>query len=274
MKTDHAAVRGPERVDGSGRARWTERTAPVALGVAGVVSLLLLWQLLGTLDIVPRSSLPGPWSVLGALPTILGDRDFLAGAVDSAAATGITVLVGSLVAVAVGLVASSFAFLQRPTMVVVNTFRSVPATALIPIGVLIFGLGMEMKVSIGLYAVVWPILINTIYGVATTEPMRRDVARSLRWGWWRQQAWVTLPSALPSILTGVRVAVGIALVVVISTELLGARYGVGTVLVQYTQASRPEVVYAGVLLLGTGGALLFSALVRAERRLVRWVAHD
>ncbi len=249
------------------------RTASVGLAALGVLSLLVLWQLLGTLGLVSSASLPGPLPVLRSLPTILGDPDFLAGALDSISATGLTVLIGSVVAVAVGLVASSFAFLHRPTMVVVNTFRSVPATALIPIGVLLFGLGMQMKVTIALYAIVWPILINTIYGVATTEPMRLDVARSLRWGWWRTQALVTLPSALPSVLTGIRIAVGIALIVVISTELLGARGGVGTVLVQYTEARQSEVVYAGVLLPGAAGALIFSALMRLERRLVKWVAH-
>lgn len=252
----------------------SESRAESALLLAlGVASLLVFWQLLGTTGVVSEASLPGPWAVLSAVPDILGDADFRSGAVDSALATVLTVGIGSLVAVVVGLVTSSFAVLRRPTMVLVNTFRSVPATALIPIGVMLFGLGMQMKVSIALYAIVWPILINTIYGVAGTERMRLDAARSLRWSWWRRQALVILPSALPSILTGIRIAVGIALIVVISTELLGARYGVGTVLVQYTQANRPEVVYAGVLLLGIVGALLYSGLVKLENRLVRWGRH-
>lgn len=128
-----------------------------------------------------------------------------------------------------------------------------------------------MKISVAIYAIFWPILINTIYGAATTEPMRLDAARSMHWRWWRRQVFVTLPSAIPSILTGIRISVGIALVVIISTELLGARYGVGTVLVQYTQADRPDVVYAGVLALGVVGAGAFSLMMQAEHRLVRWV---
>jgi ABC-type nitrate/sulfonate/bicarbonate transport system permease component len=249
------------------------RLESMGLALLGVASLLVLWQLLGVTGLVSPTSMPGPLKVIGALPTILGDSDFLTGAVDSLSVTGLTVLIGSVLAISVGLVASSFVFLHRPTMVVVDTFRSVPATALIPIGVLLFGLGTQMKVTIALYAIVWPILINTIYGVAATEPMRLDVARSLRWGWWRTQLLVTLPSALPSILTGIRTAVGIALIVVISTELLGARGGVGSVLVQYTEARQSEVVYAGVFVLGVIGALVFSGLLRLERRLVKWVAH-
>ncbi len=169
-----------------------------------------------------------------------------------------------------GPLVSSHRALQRPAMVLVNSLRSIPATALIPIGVMALGMGTQMKVAIGVYAVLWPILINTTYGVASTERMRLQAARSMQWSWWRRQVLVVLPSALPSILTGIRIAVGIGLIVIISTELLGARTGVGTVLVQYTQADRPDVVYAGVLLLGVVGALLFSGLLRLEQRLVRW----
>ncbi|WP_235734647.1 ABC transporter permease [Nocardioides alcanivorans] len=183
---------------------------------------------------------------------------------------GTTVLIGAVAGVALGLLVSSHRALQRPAMVLVNSLRSIPATALIPIGVMALGMGTQMKVAIGVYAVLWPILINTTYGVASTERMRLQAARSMQWSWWRRQVLVVLPSALPSILTGIRIAVGIGLIVIISTELLGARTGVGTVLVQYTQADRPDVVYAGVLLLGVVGALLFSGLLRLEQRLVRW----
>jgi len=239
--------------------------------ILGVGSLVAGWQLLGAFSIVPASSLPSPTSVATALPKLLSDRDFLVGAADTARSWATAVALGAAVGIVIGLVVSSVEILRRPTEMVVNTFRSVPATALIPIGILVFGLGTEMKVAIALYGIFWPILINTVYGVATTEPMRLDAARSMRWPWWRRQVFVTFPSALPSIMTGVRIAVGIALIVIISTELLGARYGVGTVLVQYTQALRPSMVYAGVLLLGAVGALVFSLLVRLERKIVRWV---
>lgn len=240
--------------------------------VLGIATLLIGWELLGQVGLVPRSSLPGPIDVGKALPTVFSDGDFMRGAVDTTVSWITTVAIGSVAAVGIGLVASSSTHLQRPAEMVVNTFRAVPATALIPIAVLMFGLGSQMKVSVAVYAIFWPILINTIYGVATTEPMRLDAARSMHWSWWRRQAFVTLPSAVPSILTGIRISVGISLVVIISTELLGARYGVGTVLVQYTQANRPDVVYAGVLALGVVGAAVFSLMLRAEHRLVRWVS--
>jgi len=246
------------------------RSTDLLLAVMGVATLLVVWEALGRSGVVPRSSLPSPLAVARGVPVLLGDADFRHGVVDTVISWLTTIGVGSAAAIVIGLVTSSIPMLQKPTELVVNTFRAVPATALIPIAVLVFGLGTQMKVSVAVYAIFWPILINAIYGVASTEPMRLDAARSMRWPWWRRQVFVTLPSAVPSILTGVRVGVGIALIVIISTELLGARYGVGTVLVQYTQANRPDVVYAGVLLLGVFGAFVFSLLLKAEQRLVRW----
>ncbi len=250
-----------------------ERTAKfhdLGYAVVGCLTLVLLWFVAGVTDLVPKSSLPSPWAVATALPELLSDSEFLAGALDTAWSTALTVLIGGVAGVILGLLVSSHPILQRPSMVVVNSLRSIPATALIPIGIMALGMGTQMKVAIGVYAVLWPILINTSYGVASTERMRLQAARSMQWSWWRRQALVVLPSAVPSILTGIRISVGIGLIVVISTELLGARTGVGTILVQYTQADRPDVVYGGVLLLGAVGALLFSGLLRLEQRLVRW----
>lgn len=247
--------------------------ASLGWATLGIGSLLVGWQLLGVTGLVPRSSLPGPIQVGKAIPTLFSDSEFLSGAGDTLVSWVTTVAIGSIAAIMIGLIASSSARLRRPTELVINTFRAVPATALIPIAILMFGLGSQMKISVAVYAIFWPILINTIYGVATTEPMRLDAARSMHWRWWRRQVFVTLPSAIPSILTGIRISVGIALVVIISTELLGARYGVGTVLVQYTQADRPDVVYAGVFVLGVVGAAAFSLMLRTEHRLVKWVHH-
>ena len=184
----------------------------------------------------------------------------------------IALALGSAAGIVIGLVTSAIPFLRRPSMVVVNVARAVPATALLPIAILMFGLATEMKVAIAFWAILWPIIINTSYGVLGTEPLRLDAARSMRWPWWRRQVYVTLPSALPSILTGVRVATGTALVVVIAAELLGARSGVGTFLRLYQQALRPDIVYAAVIVVGLLGALLYTVLVRLERRAVGWRA--
>lgn len=249
------------------------RLARVGLPVAGVASVIAVWAVVSALALVDPNALPGPAAVAAAVPALLGDGQFVPQLADTLWTWLFSLVLTSAVVIPLGLVVGTFPHVQRATMVAVNAFRSVPSSALIPIGILIFGLGITMKVSLAVYAIAWPILISTLYGVAGTEPMRIDAARSLRWPWWRRQVHVVLPSALPQIATGIRVAASVALVVVVSTELLGASTGAGVVLVSYQQGLRPDVVYAGVLLLAAMGAVLYALLHGLERRLFTWVPH-
>jgi NitT/TauT family transport system permease protein len=257
---------------GAASAAALNRTQRVLLGLLGTGSIIGVWQVGAWTGVIPASALPAPRVVAAALPDVLSSGEFQSALGDTLLAWIIALTLGSAVGIVVGLVISVLPFLRRPSMVVVNVVRSVPATALIPIAILQFGLATEMKVAIAFWTIVWPMIINTSYGVLGTEPLRLDAARSLRWPWWRRQVFVTLPSALPSILTGIRVATGTALVVVIAAELLGASSGVGTFLRLYQQALRPDVVYAAVIVVGTLGALLYTVLVRVERRAVSWRA--
>jgi NitT/TauT family transport system permease protein len=254
----------------SASADRLNRIQRLLLGILGTGSLIATWQLGSSTGVIPRSALPGPAVVGAALPDVLFSGEFLGALGDTLLSWIIALALGSVAGILIGLTTSVIPFLQRPSMAVVNVARSIPVTALLPLAILLFGLATEMKVAMAFWAIIWPIIINTSYGVLGTEPLRLDAARSLRWPWWRRQAFVTLPSALPSILTGIRIATGTALVVVIAAELLGARAGVGTYLRLYQQASRPDVVYAAVIVVGLLGALLYTVLTSFERRAVAW----
>jgi ABC-type nitrate/sulfonate/bicarbonate transport system permease component len=249
----------------------TARTRSVALGALGVTTLVVAWTAIVGFGVVTEDSLPYPPAVVANLPTLFTDREFLTGLGDTMWGWLLSLTISSAAAVVVGLVISTVPWLTAPATLAVNIFRSIPSTALIPVAILIFGLGIQMKVSVAIYATFWIVLVNTMYGVASTEPMRRDAARSMRWGWIRTHSYVTLPSALPSIVTGVRIASGIALVVVLSAELLGAKSGLGTVMVRYQQALQIDVVYSILLVVGVVGMILYTALVRVEKTSMKWV---
>lgn len=249
------------------------RVESALLAALGLGSLVLFWTCLVGFGVVPRQSLPYPTEVATALPGLLTDGDFVSSLGDTLASWIVALVTASLLAVAVGLLISTLAWLTSPSTLVVNVFRSIPSTSLIPLAILVFGLGMQMKVSVAAYAAFWIVLINTVYGVQSTEPMRKDAARSMRWGWWRTHAVVTIPSALPSIVTGVRIASGTALVIVLSAELLGARSGLGTLMVQYQQALRIDAVYGLLVVIAVIGAALYGAMVTLESRTLKWVRH-
>ncbi|MEU0485116.1 ABC transporter permease [Streptosporangium sp. NPDC006013] len=247
-----------------------QRLRPIALGTLGVLTVLLAWQLIRVTNFVPENFLPGPVPVLGRVPDLFGAEEFRGGVVDTIQAWAIALGLATLVGVVIGALSIAIPGLAAPTSVVVDAFRAIPSTALIPIAILLWGLGTEMKVAVAVYAIVWPILINTIYGLSSVEPMRIDAARSMRFSWLRTQLSVSLPSALPSIFTGIRIASGSALVVVISTELVGALSGVGTVLVSYQRAGRSDYVIAGTVIVGVLGVIIYSAITWLEHRTVKW----
>lgn len=248
----------------------SNRLRGIGLGALGIGTFIVGWFVLVALEVVPSQALPSPVDVAKRFPDLVTESSFLPGVADTLLSWFVALSLAAVAGVGVGLLTSSTPALAKPSAVAVNAFRSVPATALIPIAILLFGLGLEMKVSVAIYAIFWPILINTVYGVAGTEPMRLQAARSMQWGWWRRQVFVVLPSALPSITTGIRIASGTALVVVLSAELLGARSGVGTVMLRYQNALQADFVYAGTLFLGAMGALMYTCIAMAERRLIKW----
>lgn len=251
----------------------TERAQRLTLATTGLVTLLVAWTSVVAAGVVPQSSVPYPWQVAAQFPQLAVDGEFLTSLTDTVGSWLVSLILSSCAAIVAGVLIGTVPWLEKPATLAVNVFRSIPATALIPIAILFFGLGAQMKISVAVYATFWIVLINTVYGVASTEPMRRDAARSMQWSTLRTHAFVTLPSALPSIVTGIRVASGVALVVLVSAELLGAKSGLGTLMVQYQQALRLDIVYAMLVVIGLVGTALYSGLIRIEKSSLKWVSH-
>lgn len=187
-------------------------------------------------------------------------------------AQGITLaIVGG---VALGIVIGSSPTLLDASSVVIEFLRPIPAVALIPVATLAFGLGAPMHRFVIAYAAVWPILINTLYGVRGTDRILHDVARTSGASRLGRLFRVTLPAALPSIATGIRVSASIALLVGVTTEFVTRTGGVGSYMHQQQDAFRIPEMYAAVALVAAFGYLINVALRAAERRVVFWVGEE
>jgi ABC-type nitrate/sulfonate/bicarbonate transport system permease component len=154
--------------------------------------------------------------------------------------------------------------------IVVEFLRPVPSVAMIPLAILFFGLGAEMRIVVITYAAFWPLLVSTLYGVRAVDPQALDVARNFgirsTEALWR----VTIPSALSSIATGFRVSATIALVVTITTELIAGNSGIGYYISEMEQADRLPPMYAAIVLTGVLGYAFNAIYFEIERRLVFW----
>jgi ABC-type nitrate/sulfonate/bicarbonate transport system permease component len=173
-------------------------------------------------------------------------------------------------AITVGVLMGTYRPVYNALKIIVEFLRPVPSVAMIPLAILFFGLGAEMRIAVISYAAFWPLLISTLYGVRAIDPLALDVARNFgvvgAECMWR----VTFPSALSSIATGFRVSATIALVVTITTELIAGNSGLGYYISQMEQADRLPPMYAAIVLTGLLGYVLNTLYFELERRFVFW----
>jgi ABC-type nitrate/sulfonate/bicarbonate transport system permease component len=176
--------------------------------------------------------------------------------------------------IALGVVIGSSRTLVDATSVVVEVLRPIPAVVLIPVAMLFLGLGTPMIRFVVAYAAVWPIFVNTLYGVRGTDRMLHDVARTCGLGAGARLVRVTLPAAVPSITTGIRVSAPIALLVCVTAEFVTLAGGVGSYMRQQQDAFELPEMYAAIVLTAVLGYTINVVLRAAERRAVFWSGEE
>jgi len=175
-------------------------------GAIGVVVLFLVLEAVTRAELVTPDYLPPASSILRETFDLLTDPSFLGDVWVTLQACLIGLAIATVVAVPLGLVLGLTEIAYRATVVVIEFLRPIPSVALIPLAILIYGRGLEMKVSLVVFACVWPLLFNTIYGIHSVDPVAVDTARVLGLGRWQIGGRVYLRSASPFIFTGVKIA--------------------------------------------------------------------
>jgi ABC-type nitrate/sulfonate/bicarbonate transport system permease component len=174
------------------------------------------------------------------------------------------------VAVAAGLALGLSRPLRRATDPIVQFLRSIPPPALLPFGILVLGVGTSMKVFIIAFVCLWPVLLNTIDGVAGVDPTLRETARVYDISRRDQILRVTLPSAAPQIFAGMRTALSLALILMVISEMVASTNGIGYFVLQSQRSFAIPEMWSGILLLGILGYVLNVIFVLIERRILRW----
>jgi NitT/TauT family transport system permease protein len=149
-------------------------------------------------------------------------------------------------------------------------FRNTAALALLPVFTLLLGIGETSKITIVAYASFFPILLNTVAGVRQVDPLLVRAARSLGLSSPRLFAKVVLPSAVPTIFTGIRMAGTSSILVLIAAEMVGAKAGLGYLIINAQSSFQIPDMYAGILATALLGVLVNYGLVRLERHFSRW----
>jgi ABC-type nitrate/sulfonate/bicarbonate transport system permease component len=182
--------------------------------------------------------------------------------------------VAIVLGVGLGIVIGSSRTLVDASSVVIEFLRPIPSVALIPLVVLFLGLGLATQRFVIAYAAVWPILINTIYGVRGSDRLLHDVARTSGVTRIGRMFRVALPAALPSIAAGIRLSASIALLVAVTAEWLVGLEGIGAYMQRQQQAFHLPELYAAVILVGLLGYAINVVFRVAQRRTLFWVGED
>jgi len=243
----------------------------VALRASVLLALAVAWQLFASLANDPVS-----WPTFGAV----AGRVWEGWATDPAAWTdaiapslvrllagwGAAVVVGIGLGTVVGLSSTARDYLGPA----IQFLRAIPPPALLPLFIVLLGIGDGMKAAVIGFGAVWPILLNTADGVASVEPLQRDTARAYRLGFRDELLRVVLPAAAPRIFAGLRVSLSIAVILMVISEMVATVDGVGFALVQAQRTFRSVDVWAAIMVLGIIGYALNALLARVEGRTLRW----
>lgn len=182
--------------------------------------------------------------------------------------------VGLLIAAAIGIIGGIVLGENEAARTVLDPLihfvRSVPQVALVPLIIGTLGIGAWPKILAIAIATVWPILLNTIDGVRAVDPTVQSMSKTYRIPRSLHFRRVVLPSALPQIMAGIRVSLGIGVTVMVVTELFGSDKGLGFYILNSAATFRIPETWAGALLVGVIGYLLTLVLIAVERMTLKW----
>jgi NitT/TauT family transport system permease protein len=245
------------------------RLLAVARAALLPLALLVGWELLARAHALP-DSVSRPTTILVALggETLDGSLFAMAGQTLVSAVAGW--LLGSLLAIAAGVAVGTIPALRITVGPALELMRSVPPVALIPVALLLCGLGPKLEIFMVAFSVFWPVIIFTVTGIRSIDARTLDVARALRFSAPARIVTFVLPGASSAIAVGLRVGAGIALVVAVTTEIIANPSGIGYGIAFSATTLRPDQTFADLLALAVIGFAINALLVSAERRLFGW----
>jgi ABC-type nitrate/sulfonate/bicarbonate transport system permease component len=238
--------------------------------VLGLAVFVVLLEVVPRLGLVPTAYLPPASRIAVALAGQAGRSAFWGALADTARtwAIGLAIAVGA--GVVAGVVIGSVPLLRVLTASTVEFLRPIPSVALIPLAVLLYGTGMTATLLLVVYASFWQVLVQVLHGVADIDPIAEDTARSYRLSRWTRIRSLIWPTALPYVVTGVRLATAVALILTITGELVIGTPGLGQEIATARSSGAVPEMYALVVVTGILGVAANLVTRAAERRVLAW----
>lgn len=251
-------------------AQSLEQWTPRIVGIFSIATILAIWEISGRIGALDPVLLPRPSSILSTFIDIVASGKFAAPLAHTVglfvAGYGIACGLGISLGIAMGTSPTLYGLFEP----LVEILRPIPKPALVPALFLFLGIGNLTMITVVVLAVLFPVLINTLQGVRSLDPVLLDTARTFQLSRWRTIRSVILPATTPMILAGMRVGLGLGLVLVVLAEMLAGETGVGFLILDLQRSFQIREMFAWLfilVLLGGGLTFLFNAV---ETHLLPW----
>lgn len=239
-----------------------------SVSAVSTVAVLLLWEIFGRQ--VNPLFLSHPSAIARAFWQVLATGEFQRQALVSLQVFAIGLGAALVLGIALGLLMGRYRLAEYLLDPYVYAFDATPRVALIPVLLLWFGLGMPSRIAIVFLSGLFPVLMNTFSGVRTVSAGLVDVGRAYGASEKELFSKIILPAALPFIMAGVRLAIGRALIGIITAEMFTAVTGLGALLIRYSSALATDKFFVPVIFLSLLGVILSSAVEKLQKRLAPW----
>lgn len=238
--------------------------------LALLAAFVVLWWLASTGGWVNRAFLPTPAATAASLVQGLAGGELLG-------YTGATLgrmlagwVLASALGIALGALIGSSGRAREWIGPTLEFIRPLPASAVMPLAIALFGLSGGMVLAVVAFGSMWPVLLATLHGLAAVHPRLREVAQALQMGRLEFIAQIGLPNALPDILAGMRLSMTVSLIVSVVGEMIASQNGLGQAILLAARSFQASELFAGIVLLGAIGFASNAVLAWAEHRLLRW----
>jgi ABC-type nitrate/sulfonate/bicarbonate transport system permease component len=239
-------------------------------GALVVLAVMAAWELASRGEILNPLFFPAVTRILKSFFSLLWSGEIPAQILNSVRRAAAGYALAAAVFIPLGILMGLFDSLRRALGIVVETARPIPPPVVVPVAMLFFGLGDGMKIFVIFISSAWPILLNTIDGVRNIDRVLVHTARTFGLSHGTAIMKVILPAASPQIMTGLRVALAITLILVVISEMVGSSDGIGYFILDAQRRLKVDRMYAGMLSLALLGYLLNRLFVLFTDYFLSW----
>lgn len=232
--------------------------------------IIAVWQIAGSMEIVSATVLPTPLVILLTFKDLIVLGELFVHLKISVYRAAAGFLSGAGLGLLIGLLVGFSRKTEHYIDPSLQMLRTVPHLAVTPLFILWFGFDETSKILLIALGAFFPVYINTFLGIRGVDSKLFDVAKVLEFPWYRQMTKLILPAALPSILLGIRLSLGIAWLGLVVAELMGSSEGIGYMIMDARQFSQTNKVFVGIIIFAVVGKLTDSFVRFLERKLLKW----